>query len=227
LDLKRDVHRFDSLASVGAAKIQPIIKQFIIDHNDSYVSVQQVQFFKSIWKTDTLSKYFNVISDNMQNSFNGMIVRNYLSKSVKVGAAEKDFSILDVYNNPLRLSDFRGKKFVLLDFWASWCIPCISEFPDLKSFYQKHGSDIEIIGLSVDEDEIAWKRALKKHHLPWRQARIGLAPDNDKLTDKYIGNLYLGVKTIPRQFLIDRNGTIVEIFSSSPLDMERLKSLIK
>ncbi|MDP3665747.1 MAG: TlpA disulfide reductase family protein [Sediminibacterium sp.] len=227
LILKKKVRRLDSLSNAGAGKIPLIIKRFILDYSDSYVSANEVYFYKDFWTTDTVSKYFSALSSKMQNSFYGVETKYHLLKSIRVGMPANDFSIIDVNSENLHLADFKGKKYVLLDFWASWCAPCIAEFPDLKFFYEANNKDVEIIGLSNDEDTLAWKNALAKYRLPWRQAIIGLAPENDKLNKSHLDNLYIGISTIPRQFLIDKNGVVIGIFNSAPLDMDKLRNLIK
>lgn len=225
--LKKKVRRLDSLSNAGAGKIPLIIKRFILDYGDSYVSANEVYFYKDFWNTDTVSKYYSALSSRMQNSFYGVETKYHLLKSIRVGMLANDFSIIDVENENFSLADFKGKKYVLLDFWASWCAPCIAEFPDLKFFYEANNKDVEIIGLSNDEDTLAWKNALAKYRLPWRQAIIGLAPENDKLNKSHLDNLYIGISTIPRQFLIDKNGVVIGIFNSAPLDMDKLRNLIK
>ena len=80
-------------------------------------------------------------------------LRNYSESNI--GAKAPDFSLKDYENKNIKLSDFKG-KYVLLDFWANWCIPCLEDFPALKEYYQKYNPGLEIIGISRDEDPEKW-----------------------------------------------------------------------
>ena len=94
-----------------------------------------------------------------------------------------------------------GKKYALVDFWASWCGPCRREIPNLKAAYEKFASKgLEIISISIDKDAAAWQKALEEEQLPWPNF----------LDDADIDNLY-GVKTIPAIFLLDGKGTVIAV----------------
>ena len=70
--------------------------------------------------------------------------------NTSLGKMAPDFTAIDFEGKPLTLSSFRGKNFVLLDFWASWCGPCRSQYPHLKVLYQKyHPKELEVIGISA------------------------------------------------------------------------------
>lgn len=101
----------------------------------------------------------------------------------------------------ITLSQFRG-NYVLLDFWASWCIPCIEQFPDTKKLYeQNHSKGFEVLTISIDEDTSAWRRAVEKFRIGmW----INVHANND------IANNYPNViNPIPSGILIGPDGTII------------------
>ena len=102
------------------------------------------------------------------------------------------------------LSDYVGKgKVVLVDFWASWCAPCIRTLPGLVSLYQKYkNKGFEIVGISLDEDQQAWASATAKHNITWPQLS-NLQGWTDPASQAY------GINAIPATFLIDQTGTIV------------------
>jgi peroxiredoxin len=125
-------------------------------------------------------------------------------KELKPGDIAPDFQVKTVDGSPLRLDEFRG-KYVLLDFWATWCGPCRGETPHLKKVYDSFGANgkFAMIGLSLDEKAEAPKSYAETNHLPWHQGFLG---DWKKATlpDQY------GVSGIPSIFLIDPAGKIVE-----------------
>ena len=110
------------------------------------------------------------------------------------------FTALD--GTPVDLGQWRG-KYVLVDFWASWCPDCLREFPDVKAAYQKyHERGLEIVGVSLDDDRDALTAFTKKHAMPWPQAF-----DGKGWTTPYAVNY--GVRGIPEMWLVDRDGKVV------------------
>ena len=127
-----------------------------------------------------------------------------------------DFEVIDKEGNPVKLSSFFGKP-IVLNFWASWCGPCRAEMPNVVSLYEKyHKKGLEIVGISFDEDETAWKNAVKTMHMTWPQASELRSWDNI-MTQKY------SVTSIPYTILIDSNGTII----GQQLRGEELENTVK
>jgi peroxiredoxin len=124
-------------------------------------------------------------------------------KNLKIGDAAPDFEVKTLDGGNLRLADFRG-KYVLLDFWATWCGPCRAETPNLKAVYAAHGKnpDFAMIGLSLDPKPDAPSEYAKKEGLGWPQGFLG---DWSKAT---LPARY-GVEGIPATFLIDPEGKIM------------------
>lgn len=123
---------------------------------------------------------------------------------VELGQIAPDFSIADIDGNIIRLSDYRG-KYVLLDFWASWCMPCRKEFPHLLEVYKKHGGDnFDIFGISLDDNKDDFIASLKEENLPWKNASE-LKRDNPEIAELY------AVSFIPKNYLIAPDGKIVAV----------------
>lgn len=118
------------------------------------------------------------------------------------GIYAPDFKLGTPDGETIMLSDYQGEV-VILDFWASWCTYCFAENPNVVAFYnQYHDQGLEIIGLSIDEDDVAWKKAITSQQLPYLQV---IDPDgwNSNSVKHY------NIVTIPHLVLIDREGIIV------------------
>jgi peroxiredoxin len=123
-------------------------------------------------------------------------------KLLAVGNTFPDFNEKDVTGKPLSIANYKGKV-VLIDFWATWCGPCIAELPNvLKAYKEYHSKGFEIIGISLDKDEEALTSFTKKREMPWQQYFDGKFWEN-KLAVQY------GIQSIPATFLLDKQGKIV------------------
>jgi peroxiredoxin len=118
------------------------------------------------------------------------------------GSKFPDFDEKDVLGKPVSIANYKGKV-VLLDFWATWCGPCVGELPNVLKTYEKHHAQgFEIVGISLDSDEQKLKSFIEQRKMPWQQYFDGKAWGN-KLAVKY------GVQSIPQTFLLDGTGTII------------------
>lgn len=122
---------------------------------------------------------------------------------VAVGNPAPDFTANDVNGNPVKLSAHLGKEYVLLDFWASWCGPCRRENPNIVSAYHKYkDKGFDIFAVSLDKNRENWAAAIEKDDLTWPHVSDLLFWESEP------AKLY-GVRAIPSNFLIDKNGIIV------------------
>ena len=138
--------------------------------------------------------------------------------SLHLGTRAPEFALTSFEGTTIELYDVvKEHRHVLVEFWASWCGPCIKALPDLKAVYSKRNSDgFEIVSVSVDRTHEPWAEATEDHELPW----INLA--ELKETSRQVATMY-GVSYIPKNYLLDNNGCIVSKDVSSS-QLERILS---
>lgn len=210
-----DQAKVDSMAknqiAIMNGQLDAITYDFIKQYPGSYASGCLLNWCSFKLTLDSLKIFYSLLTPTVQRSQYGKIIKSRIAKADEkffIGKQEPEFTQTDAQGNEISLKDFRG-KFVLLDFWASWCVPCREENPYLKAAYAKyHAKGFEIIGFSLDgtETENAWRNAIKKDGLPWVQIC------DFKMMGGYVFNeYYLEGKGIPRSFLIDPTGRIVAV----------------
>ena len=125
-----------------------------------------------------------------------------IQRTLTAGAHFPDFDEKDIDGQPCSIASFKG-KLVLIDFWATWCGPCIAELPNLLKTYEKyHDKGFEIIGISLDQDRDKLTTFIKEKKMGWPQFFDGRGWQN-KLASKY------GVKSIPATYLLDKEGKVI------------------
>jgi peroxiredoxin len=177
------------------------------EHPDSYFSIVALsEAGINDSNIKEIEPVFNAIAEKHRNTPDGQSFAQQINAAVNIveGKEAPDFTQNDPNDRPVKLSDFRG-KYVLLDFWASWCGPCRQENPNLVKAYAKYkDKGFEIFGVSLDNKngKNAWIAAIEKDGLTWTQVSDLKSWNNDA------ARMY-GIRAIPSNYLIDPNGVIV------------------
>ena len=198
----------DSL-QINAARtyttIQENIELFLQQHPASPVSpfllVVTAQLSDDI---SVMEKRFDRLDKTAQEGFFGKYLHNMIedSKVGSVGSVAIDFTQNDVDGKPVSLGSFKG-KYVLVDFWASWCGPCRQENPNVVSTYEKFkNKNFTVLGVSLDKTKDPWVKAINDDKLLWTQVS-DLKFWNNEVARKY------RIESIPQNFLIDPDGKII------------------
>ncbi|EDM35385.1 thiol:disulfide interchange protein [Pedobacter sp. BAL39] len=184
--------------------------RFIKSKPDSYISAFLLTGFTNTISPDTLKAIYAGFSRPVQESMFGKSIQHLIGDKVlsAVGGRAYDFITKDWKGNTLSLAQFKGKKYVLLDFWASWCGPCHEQTPYLNKLYKLyHEKGLEVIGVSGDSNDEVWNKAIQADGVGhWQHISSGRGrnvKDEEAIEKKY------AIGTYPTLILIDKDGKIV------------------
>ena len=191
---KHKAEKTDDTAQILLMKAMLYLEVF----DDSKTGVALVKELKTDYPDTKAGKNADAILANIQQQEAAKKIQSELV----AGAKFPEFDEKDLEGKPLSPSRLKGKV-VLIDFWATWCGPCVMELPNVLKTYEKHHEKgFEIIGVSLDQDQERLKNFLKQKNVTWQQYFDGKGWEN-KLAQKY------GIQSIPATFLLDGEGKII------------------
>ncbi len=162
-------------------------------------------FLLMVESKDDIIKFFPLLDYNVKKSEFGELLEEKIEvwNQIKVGSEAPDFEYATLNNPNIRLNDYQG-KYVVLDFWGSWCGPCKREIPKLKEFYTKNKEEVELIGIACRDTKEDWEMAVNKFDLKWTQIL-----NNERQQDL---SKKFGIKAFPTKIIINPNGIIEGIY---------------
>ncbi len=208
-----------------AELLMNIQKGFLETYPHSFVSANILSNARYSWSTDTLEKYFNKLNADVKNGFYGNRVSKFLKdiSENSIGRTAKEFNAVNFDGKEVKLSDYKG-KYVLLNFWASWCVPCRESTPHLIELFKKYRqNNFAVIAISVDEDRKAWTSAIEKDEMRiWnnimaRQGNEGAM----KIDENYF------IFSVPTLMLINKEGVIIGRYTGTQEEQLLEKKLIE
>lgn len=219
------IHEIDSLTDFYTKESISARKKFILEHPNSAVSLIQLNNL-TYFKIDAseLVKFYDKLLPQLKESALGkeLAIKLANMQLLTNGMMAPDFSLPDINGKMVSLSSFRG-KYVLIDFWASWCVPCRRENPNVVRAYQNYkGKNFTVLGVSLDSKngKSQWAQAIQKDGINWTQV-------SDLKGFESKAALLYHISAIPQNYLIGPDGRILDWNLKGPNLQNKLKEILK
>ncbi len=187
-------------------KLDDIKKKFVKEHPNTLESVILLAVNRSTWDKDSVRAIFTTMDRATQNTKYGNLISEYLNlpTNPQIGEMYVDFALQNTEGKTVDFSQLMG-TYTLIDFWASWCIPCRKENPILVELFEKyHKNGFKIVGVSLDTDKSKWLKAIEDDKLLWDNLN-----DSGELLNSNSISLLYDVRGIPDNILVDQDGIIL------------------
>ena len=221
----------DSLMAVSGAykdSIQDLVADYVYYCPDSEAGLYAFYLYGNIEKhhdrIDELCECvrYGVLANvyaELKADYQALLKQREAEKRVADGMPAPEFTLNNIEGNPISLSSLRG-KYVVLDFWGTWCGWCIKGMPEMKEMYAKYSQRLEVVGIACGDTEEAWKKCVAEKALPWTNLLNGK-------DDADVSSMY-AVKGYPTKIILDPEGRILKtILGESPEFYTYVDSLMK
>ena len=185
-------------------QVRAITDKILMHYPDHILSTYFVSTNLSYYNKKELDAIYGSLNSELKTSSYALSMKNrYLKKvDVVIGERMPDFSQQDQFGKSVSIAEFKG-KYVLIDFWASWCIPCRKENPNVVSAYAKyHSKGFQILAVSLDTSKSSWLKAIKNDNLSWTHVSDLGGWENEV-------SRMLKVSEVPSNILVDQNGIVI------------------
>lgn len=230
-DRTRPKSERDSLGAVVndyETRISTIVNDYVANNNDSDVALYAFYHYANVENDyETLDKLTERVRKGIFAPYYDALVERYESYKKRIEAEKKvadgmiapDFTLKSIDGSSVALSSLRG-KYVVIDFWGSWCGWCIKGIPEMKQMYKKYSKQLEIVGIACGDTEEVWKKCVAENELPWLNLLNGSGENS--VPDKY------AVKGYPTKIILDKEGRILKtVLGESPQFYKFIDSLMK
>ena len=215
----------------------PVLSQALTDAIMAYVKAHPDQgaaaaLVSQLDDTDDMEDVAALLTERARGSVAANLYKGMLAAEQKereeearqegmVGSPAPDFTLNDINGKPLALSSLRG-KWVIIDFWGSWCKWCIKGIPEMKEYYAKYNDKLEILGVDCNDTVEKWKAAVKQYELPW----LHVYWDKDDEENNPLA-LY-GVRGFPTKVIVDPQGNVAKVIvGEDPAFYDYLDQVLK
>lgn len=189
-------------------QLNDYLHEIISKNSSSLVAIIALQQLTPEYSEDGNLSYFKLVDEALTKKYPNSLQVKAFHASVEnmfvtaVGASAPELTFPKPDGQPFSLSSLKG-KYVIIDFWASWCKPCRAESPNMVKLYNKfHSKGLEILGVSLDENKEQWIEAIKKDNLNWNQV-------SDLSGWQSAAAKIYAVTSIPQTYLLDKEGKII------------------
>ncbi|MFD1770422.1 TlpA family protein disulfide reductase [Sphingobacterium suaedae] len=200
-------HVYDRIIAIETE----VAEEFVRENTDNIVGAFVLANYLRDMEATEMDEIVHLFNDDLLNATYLVDVKDRLNMLAKLkeGLKAPDFSLTNLDGAQIDGKGLGG-RYVVLDFWGSWCAPCIAGMPKMKEYVQKYGDKVNFIGIACGDEVANWKSAISELQLTWPQYLN--SSQNEDLTRKF------QIDTFPTKIIIDPNGKILNLFKGESAD---------